>query len=71
MSLLVSSITIVFLLTLFLILLILTPFIDECSLSSILVIQVLETLVVNSHFKHLSMLDNIQTMVPNIEGVLE
>lgn len=70
-TLLIAAITIVFLLLFFFILVILISFIYKCSLGSVLVVQVLETLIINSHLKHLPMLDYIQTMVSNVEGILK
>jgi hypothetical protein len=69
---LVPTITIVLLLLFLVILIILfTPLVYKCSFSPILIVQVLETLVIYPHFKHLPMLHDVQTVVSNVEGVLE
>ena len=72
MSLLIPAIPIILLFLFLLILIILlAPFIDKSSLGPVLVVQMLETLVVDPHLEHLPMLYYVQAVVSNVEGILE
>ncbi len=72
MTLLIPAIPVILLFLLLLILIILlTPFINKGPLGPILVVQMLEALVVDPHLEHLPMLDNVQAVVPDVEGILE